>query len=103
MAMTNIGFYAYLKDYSFSPTTLSLLKGDWVTFQNVGQVVHIVKSDFFESPDLLPGSGFESGQSFQQKFDKVGDFEITDPKYDNMFLKVSVLNEKDYKSFGSRV
>jgi len=93
----NMGFWISIKDFSFSPSDITLVVGDWITFENSGQNVHKVSGEKWESPDLLPGaSSYMGGQTYQKIFDKAGDFQVIDPYYDNMFIKIRVMEEKDY-------
>lgn len=91
----NMGFWVSVKDFSFSPSEISLIVGDWITFENMGQNVHKVAEGKWESPDLLP-STYGGGQTYQKIFDKIGDFKVIDPYYDNMFIKVRVVKVRDY-------
>lgn len=48
-----------IKDFAFSPVTLTVKTGTKVTWVNNDSVTHSVKSDTFNSQDLSPGSTFE--------------------------------------------
>jgi len=50
----NMGFYVSIRDYAFMPSSLKLIAGDWVTFENRSTESHKIVFNGKESPELLP-------------------------------------------------
>lgn len=58
-----------IKDFTFSPQTLTVKAGTTVTWTNDDSAPHTISSATFESSQLLPG------QSFQYTFDQAGTYD----------------------------
>jgi plastocyanin len=61
-------------DNSFSPASLKVAVGDWVTFENEGQIAHTVTGDDFDSGSLAPGETFTFKASEKGTFSYVCTF-----------------------------
>ena len=62
-----------IKNFSFSPATLTIKQGAKVTWINQDSAAHTVKSDAFNSPSLSQGGKFEFTFNNKGSFDYVCD------------------------------
>lgn|SRR3989344_2129478 len=60
-----------IKDFSFSPDTLTVKQGAKLTWLNQDSVTHNIKSDTFNSPDLNQGEKFELTFNTNGSFDYI--------------------------------
>lgn len=58
-----------IKNYQFQPAEVTLQKGGTVTWTNMDSMLHDVKSQGFESPDL------KKGEQYSKTFDKPGTYD----------------------------
>jgi len=67
-----------IKNFTFSPATLTIKSGATVTWANEDPVPHNIKSDTFNS------EVFNKGESFQFKFNNTGTYDYTCGIHPNM-------------------
>lgn len=58
-----------IKDFAFSPETLTVKQGTKVTWTNEDTATHTIKSDTFNSPDISQGNTFEFTFATKGSFD----------------------------------
>lgn len=73
-----------IKDYKFQPDPVTIKKGDTVTWTNMDQASHDVKSGGFESPDM------KKGETFSKTFNETGTFDYICEIHPGMKGKVIV-------------
>ncbi|MCX6766289.1 MAG: cupredoxin family copper-binding protein [Candidatus Moranbacteria bacterium] len=73
-----------IKNFSFSPSTLTVKAGTTVTWTNEDSAAHTIKSDTFGSGEL------SNGQQFDFKFEKAGSFDYSCAIHPSMTGKIIV-------------
>jgi plastocyanin len=73
-----------IKNFSFSPDTLTAKAGTTVVWTNEDSVSHTIKSDTFGS------GGLSNGQKFEFKFEKAGSFDYSCGIHPSMKGKIIV-------------
>jgi len=73
-----------IKNFSFSPDTLTVKAGTTVVWTNEDSVSHTIKSDTFGS------GGLSNGQKFEFKFEKAGSFDYSCGIHPSMKGKIIV-------------
>lgn len=88
--MVNQNFYISVVDYAFHPNSLTIVVGDTIYFDIYGEKIKKIIGDI-ESPEL------RYGNSWQYRFDKVGQFNLTCQDYPDMKCVINVVKLKDIK------
>lgn len=73
-----------LKDFAFTPDTVTIKRGGSVTWTNKDSALHTVTSDEFDSGDL------KKGGSFTQTFAKTGNYNVKCTYHPSMTMRVIV-------------
>jgi plastocyanin len=73
-----------IKNFSFSPSALSVKAGTTVAWVNEDNATHTIKSDTFSSGEL------NNGQKFEFKFEKAGSFDYSCGIHPSMNGKIIV-------------
>jgi amicyanin len=74
-----------VKDNKFQPDTVTIKKGDIVTWTNMDPVPHDVKFKDFESPDL------KKGETYSKTFNESGTFDYSCGIHPSMHGTVKVV------------
>ena len=76
-----------LQGFAFSPSTLTIKKGDTVTWTNLDSIEHTVTSD---SGNELDSALLSKGQAYSHTFDTAGTFGYYCIRHPNMKAKIIV-------------
>ena len=73
-----------INNFAFSPANLTVKVGTTVTWQNEDTVLHLIKSDLFNSPSL------KTGDTFKFTFDNKGSYDYVCSLHPSMLGQIIV-------------